>query len=651
MVTTHHAVLAICLSIICTEVRAQTAPVAQQAPPTRRSQRVQMQALDVRSPNGQVTFTFLPNAERLTFTVMLGNTTVIEPSPIVFTLDGYDLSAGVVLSGVVRDEVKERYPWSGVRSTAISESNRARLSLVNDLTSIAYTLEVRVFDDGVAYRHVIPGEAAATRVPDEWSTFNLPAGSTVWYAGMAEGHYEAPYVKKDVAAVQPGDWAGPPLTFTLPQNGGYASITEANLVNYSGMGLESNGRGGWVIGLGHRQPLNYPFELRYGREEGRRLGKAAAITGEITTPWRVVMIGRDLNTLVTSTIVPNLCPPPDPALFPDGIKTSWVKPGRAVWRYVDGGPTGVEGMKDFSRMAGQLGFEHHVIEGIWRKWTTEERRDVVEYSRRQGVAVWFWQHTNQLRTPDAREEFFRMLSELGVAGAKLDFLDHEAKEVIDLYEALLRKAAEHKILLVFHGSNKPTGRERTWPHELVRESVRGMESSGMLERARHQTILPFTRYLAGPADYTTMVFTERRRDSSVAHQIATLVVFASPLLTIAANPESILANPASDVIKSVPSTWDETRVLTGSEIGELVLIARRKDETWFLAAMSGPGAKTIQVPLSFLGAGRYQSTLVRDDAPDGSTVRVEVRAHTQQDTIVLELRPGGGFVARFAQMK
>ena len=646
MLTTHHAVIVLCLLSTATGMPTAQTPAGQQPPATRRSQRVQMPGLDVRSPNGQVTFTFLPNAERLTFTVMLGNTTVIEPSPIILTLDGYDLSSGVVQNGVVRDEVRERYPWSGVRSTAISESNRAVLSLTNDLTSIAYTLEVRVFDDGVAYRHVIPGTATQARVPDEWSTFNLPSGSTVWYAGM-EGHYEAAYAKQD-GAVPAGQWAGPPLTFKLPQDAGYASITEANLVNYSGMGLESNGRGGWVIGLGHRQPLNYPFELRYGRDEGKRLGKAAAITGDITTPWRVVMVGHDLNTLVMSTILPNLCPPPDPTLFPDGIKTSWVKPGRAVWRYVDGGPTGVEGMKAFSRMAGQLGFEHHVIEGIWRKWTPEERRDVVEYSRQQGVGVWFWQHTNQLRTPAAREEFFKMLSDLGVAGAKLDFLDHEAKEVIDLYESLLRQAAEHRILIVFHGSNKPSGRERTWPNELVRESVRGMESSGMLDRARHQTILPFTRYLAGPADYTTMLFTERRRDSSVAHQIASLAVFASPLLTIAANPESILASPAADVIKSVPSTWDETRVLAGSEIGELVLFARRKGDRWFLAAMNGPEARAITVPLSFLSAGRYQGTLVRDDAADGSTVHIESAGHTQKDTIALDLRAGAGFLGRFA---
>jgi alpha-glucosidase len=122
------------------------------------------------------------------------------------------------------------------------------------------------------------------------------------------------------------------------------------------------------------------------------------------------------------------------------------------------------------------------------------------------------------------------------------------------------------------------------------------------------------------------------------------------LLTIAANPESILASPAVDVIKSIPSTWDETRVLAGSEIGELALFARRTGSTWFLAAMCGPGAKTVQVPLSFLGAGQYRSTFVRDGATDGSTVTSESAASTQNETITLALRPGGGFVARFSSV-
>src|SRR5438093_10970532 len=101
------------------------------------------------------------------------------------------------------------------------------------------------------------------------------------------------------------------------------------------------------------------------------------------------------------------------------------------------------------------------MESFWTRWTDDERKDVVKYSAQRGVDLFYWKHSNQLRTPEAREEFFKMLRDLGVAGAKIDFFDHEAKEVIDLYEALLQKAAEYHILVVFHGANKPTGRQRT----------------------------------------------------------------------------------------------------------------------------------------------------------------------------------------------
>ena len=623
------------------------APGASRPPASRRSQRITMQEVRVASPDGKLALTLAPNAERLTYTITLENTPVVEPSPIVMDLDGYDLSSGVILENVERYDGLEAYQWYGAHSAATSAYHGARLSLTNDLSFVSYTLDIRVFDDGAAFRHVIPGAQGTSRVPDEYSAFNLPAGSTVWYGGLADGHYETEYTKKDISDVLPGEWAGPPLTFELPQRAGYASITEANLVDYSGMGLEADGKRGWITALGHRQPLNYPFELRYGRDEGKRLGRPAAIAGTITTPWRVVMAGRDLNTLVNSTILPNLCPPPDPRLFPDGIATSWIRPGRAVWRYLDGGPTGVEGVSAFSRMAGQLGFEHQVVEGFWSQWSPQQRAEVVDLSRQQHVSLWFWKHSNQLRTPAAREEFFTLLHDAGVAGAKIDFFDHEAKEIIDLYEALLRTAAEHQIMLVFHGANKPTGRERTWPNELVREAVRGMESRALMDRARHQTILPFTRYLAGPADYTTMLFTERRRDTTVAHQIATMVVFSSPLLTIAANPESLLASPAVEVIEHVPAVWDETIVLTDSAVGELVAFARRTGTSWFLAVMCGPEARTIRVPLSFLGGAEYAATYVEDSGADGSTIAIEKGAHTREDTLDLHLRAGGGFVGWF----
>jgi alpha-glucosidase len=636
-----------CVIIIVTlTLCVGSASFARERRGTRRSQRVRMEQVQVTSPDGNVVLTVPPNAERLMFTVTLGGTLVIDPSTIVMKLDGYDLSSGVVLGNVERYEINESYLWRGAHSTASDHCNGARIALQHDLSFTNYTLEIRAFDDGVAFRHVIPGQDDTSRVPDEYTTFVVPAGSTVWHHDLG-GHYEAEYEKSDISDVPPGQWAGPPVTFKLPGNAGYGSITEANLVDYSGMALEADGRRGLVTALGHRQPLNYPYELRYGREEAKRLGKPASIRGTITTPWRVVMVGCDLNTLVNSTIMPNLCPPPDPKYFPDGIETAWVKPGRAVWRYLDGGDRSFEGMKAFSRMAGELGFEYHVIEGFWSEWSDEQIKEIADYSRRLGVGLLLWKHRNELRTPEAREEFFSRLHRLGVAGAKIDFFDHEAKEVIDLYETLLKKAAENQMVVDFHGANKPTGRERTWPNELVREAVLGMESGSLRERARHETTLPFTRFLAGPTEYTTMHFGNRRGDTTWTHQIASLAIFASPLLTVAANPRSILDNPAVDVIKSVPPVWDETIVLPDSEIGELAIFARRTGQTWFLAAMCGPQARTVQVPLSFLGDGQYKASLVRDDKQKPDAVVLEDKTVQRADRLTIEMTHGGGFVGRF----
>src|SRR5205085_8535353 len=130
--------------------------------------------------------------------------------------------------------------------------------------------------------------------------------------------------------------------------------------------------------LGHAQPVSYPYALRYSAEDVQRLSAPASIAGEIRTPWRVVIVARDLNGLVNNDIVHNLNPPPDRALFPQGLDTPWVKPGRAVWRYLDGGDNSYEGLKHFNALAAELGFEYHVVEGTWRQWTPEQLKAFVD---------------------------------------------------------------------------------------------------------------------------------------------------------------------------------------------------------------------------------------------------------------------------------
>jgi alpha-glucosidase len=364
----------------------------------------------------------------------------------------------------------------------------------------------------------------------------------------------------------------------------------------------------------------------------------------------VILAGPDLNTLVNSDVISNLSSPPDPAIFPQGADTPWVKPGRAVWRYLDGGENTFEGIKAFSDLAAKLGFEYQVVEGLWRRWTDDQLRELVAFSNERKVGILLWVHSRDIQNAEARRTLFQRLHELGIAGVKIDFFDHEAKEVIDLYQAILRDTAESHLLVDFHGANKPTGESRTWPNELTREGVYGLEHRAQAW-ARHNTTLPFTRYLAGHGDFTPVVFGDRRRETSWPHQIATAAIFTSPLLVYGANPKSLLENPAVDLIKALPSTWDQTIVLPGSGIGELAAFARCKGQDWFIAVLNGPEARTLRVDLKFLGSSQYNAMLVRDDPDEAASQKIERVSLTRQGSISINLRAGGGFIGRLVARK
>jgi alpha-glucosidase len=602
----------------------------------------------VSSPDGRVQFNLLRQPEQLRYQVSHKSRDVIKTSPLGIIVDGVYLGHGVAIGAVERYTLREKYPGRGGHSEATNNCNGVRVATRHVASNTNYTLEARAYNDGIAFRYIVPG--SGSRVPDEATAFIVPAGSTVWFHDF-EGHYEGIHQKKEIGEVKEGEWAAPPLTVKLPHGAGYAAITEGALINYAGMGLQADGRRGFKAVLGHALPISHPFDLRYGKEEAKRLAKPAAIDGTITTPWRVVMIGADLNTLVNCDIVDSVSPPPDTRIFPPGLNTNWLKPGRAVWRYLDGGENTFEGMKEFSHLAGQLGFEYNVVEGFWQRWPESQMRELVDYSNQQKVGLWVWKHSKDLRTAEARENFFGLCQRVGFAGAKIDFFDHEAKEIIDVYQALLRSSAEHKIMVEFHGANKPAGESRTWPNEMTREAIRGLEYRSMPTRARHNVTLPFTRFLAGHADYTPVHFGERRKETSWAHQIASAVVFTSPLMIYGAHPKNILDNPAVDLIKSIPSIWDETIALPPSEIGELAAFARRRGDTWFLGVMNGETERTLRIPLSFLGRARYKAMSVRDQKDDPAAVQIDSSAFTRGNQLMMDMRVGGGFVARFGRSR
>lgn len=603
----------------------------------------------LKSPNGKITFQWQVNDGQLYFDAVKNGVPVIEKSPVVFSIDGKEITGKCSLSEPKYYNINETYATRGAHSQAVNRANGMTIG-VKGASGNDFTVDARAYDDGIAFRILAPGNPSAGRVPDEATTFVIPAGSDMWYHDMY-AHYEGVHQKKEVSEVQNGEWAAPPVTIKLPDNNGYLCISEAALRNYAGMSLQADGKRGLVTRLGHAQPAGYPFAHDYSLEEAQRLSAPAAIKGDIATPWRSVIISDDLNGLVNTDLISNLSPAPDKKLFSAGVNTEWIKPGRSVWCWLDGGERSLEGMKEFSRLAGELGFEYNTVDAFWYRWTDEQIKDLVDYSDKQGVKIWLWRHGRDVRDPKKRKELFDRCQRLGVAGLKLDAFSHESKEFVDLYQACLKEAAEHKLMLNIHGSNKPTGEVRSWPNEMSREGIHGLEyGKHQFEWTTHNVTLPFTRFVVGAGDYTPVVFGERRLETSWCHQIATALVFNSSVIFFGAHPQSILDNPAVDLFKDMPAEWDETIVLPQSEIGEIAAFARRKGDTWYLAVLNGKQERTIQFPLNFLNNGCwYEGSVYRDRPGDGASIKKERVFCRNTDSLTGSMRGGGGYVVKFTK--
>lgn len=259
-----------------------------------------------------------------------------------------------------------------------------------------------------------------------------------------------------------------------------------------------------------------------------------------------------------------------------------------------------------------------------------------------------------LTTIEAREELFRNCQKAGVRGIKIDFFDSESKEVIDAYEDLLRRAAKYQLMVNFHGANKPTGEARTWPHEVTREGIREQEyvlwSSLPLA---HYGALPFTRLATGHADFLPGYIQPRfLKNTTVIFQMASVLVFSSPFLCWPDNPEAYLDSPLLQFVRTVPTTWDETRVLPGSAIGDTVVLARRKGSDWYVAVLNCRSeSRTLEVDLSSLALPGHALSLYRDGADrPGCEIQTGV-ACPPGGKLPVSLKPGGGWIAHLRPTK
>jgi alpha-glucosidase len=582
--------------------------------------------LSVSSPDGALVATVTTGSADRTLgcTVSLDGRELFRFASLGLVVEGDDLAvAPRVTATPTFRTIDESYPWQGARSVVRNHARELAVPLRS--SSRDFTLLVRAYDDGVALRYDLGGRELS--VSGESTSWILPSGGKYAWS-LHNKDYENTHHFTPWASVPVIQTLAPPLTVEF--DGVYLSVTEADCRDFPDLALASDGA---------RLSTRFP---------GQNKPWKSALS-----PWRAVVVARDLTTLATTDLVKNLCPAPEP-----GRDFSWVRPGRSLWQWWSVGAPKLEEQTAWFDAAAALGWEYYLIDDGWRKWTAPGKDqwqllgEAIAYGKSKGVESIVWVDSKEMLQPAARRAYLERVASLGAAGIKIDFLPVANADMIRWYEGALRDTADLRLLCNFHGCAKPTGLERTWPHGNTREAIRGHEYHitryNRTLPLETDSILPFTRLVAGAADYTPTVFElSELRGYTWAHELAQALVFTSPLIHFADHYKNYLANPAFDLLRVIPTTWDETRVLPGSAIGGKVGFARRKGDTWWIGVVNGRDAATWDLSLSFL-SGPAQATLLADvpgkpDAFDRREIRIQ-----PTDTIPLVLPPGGGFVARLS---
>lgn len=636
----------------------------------------------LKSPDGRLQLTFrtvskdepAPEGGQLVYEVSFQGKPLIEPSALRLELQGQrPLGSDVRMVSATPSAIDETYRLvTGKASTVRNHCNALRIELEeNGFLARKLVMEARAYDDAVAFRYLVPdyGPVRDFRLTKETTEFRLSKDAVAYALVLPHfrSMYESEYIKLPLSALSnQGGVAstvlvGLPLLLELP-GVAWMAITEADLRDYSAMYLV-NPSGSWT---GHW------FESRLAPDAN---DPDICVSGTLPhhSAWRVLLVGNEPGRLIESNVITSLNPE-------SAIKdTSWIRAGRAAWDWWSGsiGPDGqpaytTDTMKYFADFAARSGFEYMLVDAGWsaRDDITKmngrvDIPELVRHAGAQGVKVWIWLHWAAVDRQ--LEEAFPLYEKWGVAGVKIDFMSRDDQGMMRFYYRVAEKAAEHHLMVDYHGSTKPTGLERTYPNVLGHEAVLGMEQSkaGSRDNPDNHVTLPFTRMLAGPMDYTPggfdnvtrADFEPRMRKPMVmgtrAHQLAVYAVYEAPFQMVSDYPQAYEGEQAFEFIKSVPATWDETKVINGVP-GEYITIARRRGGEWFLGSMTNWTARRLDIPLAFLGNGRYTAEIYAD-APDADRFpkKVVVERKEVERTASLEasLAPGGGYAVRFVPRK
>ena len=642
---------------------------------------------DLLSPKGNVCLSLTEEGGRLFYTLKENGCEKFGKAPLGITIgktedSGVDYSTGNRLGAATEKEtIGREFTVYGRQEKRVENSVLFTVEVANG--TLTYALQAKVFDDGVAFRYVFP-EEAGTYVMGEHTEFLLESGSKV-YASFGcrhpgcntalNGHdalcYECTYEEYDPAErfvateyareidwhnIDPQDdyynYVLLPMTVKF-NDGSFGALLESDVINYSGVSLRPYG--------------NYRFGLNTWA--GKKQFHTFCVKEKVTTPWRVLTLGKDLNELYSNSIVYAVVKQADKDF-------SFVKPGRSAWHWhvevMRGDNRGYQMMEEYTMAAAKMGYEYNTIDGGWDSWLVAEEdgkdlsvqdslKKIVALGKKYGVEQFCWagyygnppmlnpdSFTEKGNSPYSSKEILDIMVEGGAVGAKVDFFRSESDlfSGVELYELVADYCTDNKLMVNFHGSSKPTGLSAKYPNEVSREGIKGMENFfynpvRYPDIAHGFTTLTFVRGLAGHGDWTPLIHD--------GFGLAAVVLTDSPLSTISATWEDLEACPAKDLLKQIPASFDKTVVLPESEFGKYISLAKAKNGNWYVAGMNAQDHTVRQTirPYEFMPAGIYRMDLWFD-SPEG--LRHEYRIMQAKDLVHIDVPAYRGYALSFQQL-
>ncbi len=621
------------------------------------------------APNGKNIVTVNVD-KKVSYQLSVDGKSVIEPSFISLSVD----DKMIAVNGKFKKAVTTSY--SDIIHPIVKQKSAEIVDAYNELKLVfkGYDILFRAYDDGIAWRFVLHQKGKVI-IKNEQVEFNFAEDYNIWFPEESSmmTHMERLYLHTSIDSIDKGRFSSVPAL--IDANVAKIAITESALYDYPGMYLQSEEN--------HRFKGIFP---KYALEEKpvdlsqrggdrnipvtKRADFIAKTSGERAFPWRVIAIAENDGDLITNQMVFKLAPEQKQMDF------SWVKPGKVAWDWWNAlnlygvdfkSGVNTKTYKYYIDFASKYGIDYIILDEGWyvlgdlmNVVPDVDMEEILRYGKEKNVGIILWVVWKTL--DDQWEEAFNQFEKWGVKGIKVDFMQRDDQWMVDYYWRVAREAAKRHMLVDFHGSYKPSGLRRAYPNVISREGVRGLENDkwGEEETPDHDLVIPFTRMLAGPMDYTPGAMVNATKNNFRAiwsrpmsqgtrcHQLAMYVVYESPLQMLADSPSHYDDEPeAMEFLSKVPTVWDETVVLD-AKVGEYVLVARRNGKEWYIGGMTNWSQRDLEVDFSFLEQGEHTIAIWQDGVNAdkyGNDFKMTTKKVSASQKMKIHLVPGGGWAA------